>query len=383
MDFSNKSFMSKLNIVHLFIYSFILCLIPTNSFSDWQKNLESVFDIVETFDQLKDWHGSAKDYVTNTSDMPKKIDGSPSIWTMYSNTETPKADWIRNHGDGFVWNGTKSLCINYNNLNPNVADSNEILGYGPSRLGIFFGDGVTGKSGYKKINIFYMIKFRQGFFVRNSANDGWEYLNGYLKTLELCSGFTGIRRWGTDEDRLLACQTPQVLQEYGTNDTVFNIIGGGISLKKLLCFYDSTFTGSLTSNNCYQYTGKYAEYRLADTSGEYINDKWVGVEIIADIGTVNSYNGSLTINIYNDKGQKIGSDSRTNQLKVAIFDHYYNKITIGGNKSFAPPCGLENRFYIDDFIINKSEIAPTYFKMLSGECVPGVKLNKVTNSTIK
>ncbi len=337
-----------------------------------------MFDIVETFDQLQDWHGTATDYVTTPSQMPKKLDGSPSIWHMYSNWETPKADWIRNHGTGYVWNGTKSLCINYNNLSSSISDSNEVLGYGPSRMSTFFGNGVSGKSGYKKIHIFYMIRFRDGFFARNTANDGWEYVNGYLKTLEICSGFTGIRTWGSMSDRALVCDNPQVRSEYGPNATVLNITGGGLSLKSLLCYLDTSLTASYTTNSCYHYAQKITEYRGANIANEFINNKWVGVEVIEDIGTLNNSDGSLTINIYSDTGKLIGTESRTNQARLVQFDHYYNKITIGGNMNLSGGSATpENRFYIDDFIIDDQPIAEKYFKMCSGECVPGVKLNKV------
>jgi hypothetical protein len=367
-------------VTKTFKYVFIIIIVFLNSnalAAGWQTQLESVFDIVETFDQLQDWHGTKTDYVMDIEQMPKKLDGSSSIWNMYSNWDTPKADWIRNHGSGYVWNGTKSLCINYNNLSSDGNNSTEIIGYGPSRMSTFFGNGLTGKSGYKKICVFYMIKFREGFFARNSTNDGWEYLNGYLKTLELCSGFTGVRTWGTTADRAISCANAQVRDEYGVNYSVLNIIGGGNALKTLLCYMDS-IRWAYNNSGCWAATGKIEEYRKANISNEFMNSKWVGIEIISDIGTINSANGYLTINIYNDKGSLIGTESRVNQTRLVQFDHYYNKITFGGNMNLSGGSATnENRFYIDDFIIDNDPIAEKYFKMCSDECVPGVKLNKV------
>ncbi len=53
----------------------------------WQRTLEDSFDIVETFDQLQDWTGSGSGNVFSpTGDgMPKKLDGSDSVWLQGEN----------------------------------------------------------------------------------------------------------------------------------------------------------------------------------------------------------------------------------------------------------------------------------------------------------
>lgn len=342
----------------------------------WQDTLEGTFDIVETFDQLQDWGGESG-YISDLSKMPKKTDGSASIWTFYSSDKVAQDNWIKNHGTGLVWNGTKSLCINYKNLGQGTEG---VYGYGASRMSTFCGDGSSGKSGYSKMYLFYMIKFHSGFFARNASNDGYAYI-GVIKFTEFCTGFTGVRYWGnTSEHTNSACQCSQVLDEYGVNDTVMNIGGGGDSWKTTLLFKENTFAADYKTSewigdqDCWGYSSLRTSVHYGDTdfSSIYENDEWMGVEYAFDVGTPGNADGSVEVWIYNESGTLIGHHTTGNQAMIREFDHYYNKVTIGGNmiQEHADAATPENRFYVDDFIINDSRIGPKYFALLSGAQPP-------------
>ena len=210
----------------LLIFMFFLALLIGSTVvyaQTWQETLEQNFDIVETFDQLQDWRG-LNGYHLEPELMPKKLDGSPSIWNFYSSDAGGIEDWIKNHGEDYVWNGLKSACVNLRNLGTGVSGD---IGYGASRYSTFFGDGVSSKSGYKKIHVFYMVKFRPGYFGKE-PDGSYAYIM-VIKHIELCSGFTENRYWGTPAEHVLACDNPQVKNEYGPNYSINNFSGGGLS----------------------------------------------------------------------------------------------------------------------------------------------------------
>lgn len=351
--------MKYILLYNLLILCFTFVYAPIAA-TDHQTNLEQAFDIVETFDTLQDWQGTVVGHYSSTpADMPKKEDGSASIWKQYYTSDAAAANWIQNHGEGFVWKGSKSLCINGKNLcdQDNPAQT---LGYGPNRLTTFFGDGVSGKSGYKEIHIFFMIKFRDGFFLRDLAD------TEYMRLLDISSGFTKVDYWGAISEHNEVCDDPKYKTFDGVNLTVLEIVGGEVSANSGLFFRDKAYTASLAQGSCYGSSSTTQRYNNANIASLCKENQWAGIEITADIGTVGHTDGALTISVYNDKGEKIGNEPAANQLRLVTFDHYYNKVTIGGNKCFYPSWGNENRFYIDDFIIDNEEIAPKYFELLTG-----------------
>ena len=383
---------SKRGFLHVLILVLFIFQI-SNVFATWQETLEEQFDIVDTFDDIEDWSGGTG-YHHDIETMPKKVDGSASIWHYYTNDNTAVDDWIKNHGEEYTWRQTgKSLCINYNNF------VGGIDGYGPSRLGTYFGDGVTGKSGYEKINFFYMIKFHEGFFnYVEDSDDEFEYI-GVVKFFDICSGFSNSGLWGIQEENNLVCDGSNGIncgpapsggsckKEYGLNFHIFNVAGGGLSYAKQIYFKDGP-TIALDKDSCYSYerseqTGGKDSDRFIDgengrIDGFYKNNEWFGVEVVLDIGTVDTYNGRLDFYIYNSSGTEVGHIFRENILEKAHFDHYYNKIVLGGNRfgaGYHEDAGDsdENRWYADDFIIDNERIAPTYFALLNDEpiCLNG------------
>ena len=349
------------------------------AYCDWESTLKSSFDIVETFDNLRDWQGGTG-YHWDAATMPKKLDGSASIWTYYTNDMDAVGNWIQNHGSSYIWGSTgKSLCINYNNFVGAPA------GYGPSRLGTFLGNGVTGKSGYKKIYVFFMVKFRPGFFtLKQGSSTEFEYV-GTLKFFDICSGFTQINYWGTSSEHSQTCGSDQDNVEYGLNVSVINIAGGGDSNGPSLFTADSSFKAT-NSGSCW--TSTYSNflngnlpnsYLLSGSEGSfaqrYLSGKWIGVEVAMDIGTRGNSDGSTELWLYDESGNVFAHILKTGLDKLVNFDHYYNKVTLGGNRFGAgydqdPGDSDENRFYVDDFIIHGSRIGPRYFALRTGAISP-------------
>lgn len=339
----------------------------------WQQTLEQNFDIVETFDQLQDWRG-VNGYNYNLAYLPKKQDGSNSIWTYSTSDRAPIDNWIGNHGADYTWQGAgKSLTINYYNFVGAPA------GYGPSRLGTFFGDGISGKSGYKKIHVFFMFKFRPGFFnLKPGTTDQFAYV-GVLKFFDILTGFTAPGQWGNSEEFAISCNTPQVRKEYGINDTIFDIGGGGISTPSMLFFTENSFYATYeASSACWDYTviPSHGDRRtISALASKYLNNEWVGIEIASDIGTIDGNDGSLEMWLYDQNGQQFAYYITSNYTKIKQFDHYYNKVTLGGNRfgsGYDQDEGDsdENRFYVDDFIIDSSRIGPSYFALLNNQPTP-------------
>lgn len=358
------------------LFTFYLCSPVLGQ--NWQNILENNFDIVETFDQLQNWHGETG-YIYEINKMPKHLDSSNSIWEYYSNDTPYKDDWIKNHQEytwtngnaenGYEYKGNtyhKSLCINYNNF------VGGIDGYGPSRLGTFFGNGASSKSGYNKIHVFFMTKFRPGFFALKPDNSN-EYAHvGTLKFFDICSGFTDIDYWGDSHEHDMTCNKGQYRREYGLNFSVINLKGGGDSFPNSLYFYEYPQVAS-NDTGCWKYAAN-ASHRLMDDKTDtfeniYESTKWIGVEIALNLGSVNSANGSIELWLYDENGNEFANFTKKNLKKLVNFDHLINKIVLGGNR-FGSGYGEdegdsnENRYYVDDFIIDDNKIGDTYFSIL-------------------
>jgi len=403
----------------------------------WQETLQNTFSVVETFDDLQDWDGNARTgYNYGTTYAPKELDGSASQWVYFTNDRitieytapsgtfvvgdtitgasssatgkleklitdngktylqlmTPLAGvfiagetirnqanvtakfsaypkWIANHGSEYVWGGTgKSARINYYDFSGGIA------GFGPSRLGLFLGDGVTGKSGFKKIHIFMMVKFQPGFFKQNA--DGTFVTVGTLKFFDLCSGFTAADYWGTLSERAQlnpsSARLAQLQTEYGPNMSVINAKGGGLSYPRNLFFMESPFTGKMVTEGIDYYDMPTQDLinhttNNTDISTYYLSGEWFGLEIASDIGTTGNADATTDFWIYDKNGNEKGHFSATGENRLTFFDHEYNKVTLGGNRICTGygtcPEGQDNRWYADDVIIHNDRIGPAYFKI--------------------
>lgn len=356
------------------------------SAATWQATLESTFDHVDTFDELQTWRGTYYGNDFATEGFPVKLDGSPSMWTSYTNNTEAVDDWIKDHGD-YTWRGSKSLCINYMDL---ASGRPGIDGYGPSRLATYVGDGVSGKSGYPEIHIFFMMKFRQGFFTQVDATTFGDQAT--TKLMEVCQGFTSVRYFGTPEENAIMCDPYNRGKfEYGANDTVMNVGGGGASTPNILYFRENTLTPwDSNDSGCYDkwILQRNAEHRTADYSAKYLAGEWIGVEVIENVGDVGVPNGSFEVRVYDEAGTLIGSSKGENQLMRTTFDHWYNKVTFGGNMT-SPTLAShteENRYYVDDVVIHGSDVADIYFTQLAAfdagnPPIPTVSITSPTTGT--
>ncbi len=147
-----------LDVIAIILFSFttpsIVHAAPTFGNQSSNLNVDWDFDFVETFDGLQDWvrtEGS----IGNTEDvskMPKLLNGSDSAWGYYSmwgDDRIPPDNWIGSHDyeHNLVWRGTKSVAID-------IGDS----AYGPSRFGLYMGEG------YDEFYLFFMVNIPKNEF---------------------------------------------------------------------------------------------------------------------------------------------------------------------------------------------------------------------------
>ncbi|UZD66514.1 hypothetical protein [Marinobacter sp. AN1] len=234
-----------------------------------------------------------------------------------------------------------------------------------------------------------MIRFRDGFFWKNENRDyAWV---GTLKLFHLSSGFTAIDHYGTSDEYQTLEDTPQTKREYGTNATIVNVGGGGLSSPRDLFLVESTFVSELKSSGwgktAIQAGRAMSKSASASFSDLYERDEWIGVELVSDLGDVGEANGSTQVYLYSQKGEQIGYWSAFNYNKLRHFDHKYNKFVFGGNRLCFNygSCqeGLDSRYYVDDFIIHGDRIAPTYFELKSRKGSNDLKPNPPENINIK
>ena len=293
--------------------------------------------------------------------------------------------WIADHGAENVWRGNgKSLRVNYGDFtsgadvygNGGILDANypdNVAGFGPSRLGVFFGDGISGKSGYKKAHVFMMAKLQSNFVQKNPDTGNYLYI-GTVKMFDLCSGFTSIDVWGTTNERAQVDPAVNNLHEYGLNFSIYNLIGTG-SYGENLFYGQNSFVPTMGGGgyviNQIVANRPTTAIPLYDNvvSPMYEDDEWFGIEMAADIGTIGSNDGTTDFWVYDKNGVEQAHWSEVGQQRLLTFDHYYNKVTLGGNRLCAGygrcPLGQDNRWFADDIIISDSRIGPSYFAALA------------------
>lgn len=429
---------------------------PTVPPQSWQSKLEKRFHVVETFDELQDWDGSAVPIgyswsTTSPSTLPKQLNGLPSRWS-YTTTSNKAIEisnlsgtftrldivtggvsgakggvasaryeggkhylvfgygagtnsiafqpnetitngngasatvvryvkWIGDHGVNNAWRGPgKSLCINYGDFtsggNISVEYPDNVAGFGPSRLGTFFGDGITGRSGYKKIHIFMMAKLAPNFVKKDPATGKYIYI-GTVKMFDLVSGFVAPDKWGTPSEAATVSPNVNNINEYGLNFYIFNLFGTG-SYGERFFFSENAYTAlyKTTGNPGWTMNQLVSNRPLTETttfnnavSGFYEAGEWFGIEIAADIGTIGANDATLEFWVYDKNGLEKGRFSESGNNRLLQFDHRYNKVVLGGNRICSGygscPAGQDNRWYIDDFIIHDSRIGSTYFRLLA------------------
>ncbi len=355
--------------VCFYSWCFIFCVVFIPKFAycqTWQETLENPFDIVETFDNLQEWTGSNVYYSHDPAEMPKELDGSPSNWDLFSyqpgSPPSPVGPWIGDHGPEYTWGGNgKSLVIDYH----------KPAGYGPSRLGMYVGDG-TPDSGYKKIYVFFMVKFHSGFFPLEQQNPPIFQNLMTLKFLDFEAGFVEPGVYQTPANRATICLTGTVGSVYGTNGTIWNLFSTYSRDDLLLDEMLTTVATWNEGSGCYTYGGGFSDRRVDEArfGSKYLANEWIGMEFMMDIGTLGNNDGSSEVWVYDQNGNVTGHNLDTGINHMQQFNELYNKIAIGGNRQFQDPDTPEDRFYVDDFIIHGSRIGPTYFSLLAGNPPP-------------
>jgi hypothetical protein len=211
-----------------------------------------------------------------------------------------------------------------------------------------------------------MLKFHTGFWaLAPGTTDAFVY-PPVVKMFDCVSGFASAGQWAQT-----ACQ-PNVQVEYGTNFTLWNAGGGGISRPNYLYFIENTaITADYNSESaCWSYTSSgrsgYAYYPECSFQDQYLSEKWMGVEFHLNSGTVDTANGFVEFWVYDEEGNQIGYHRSDNLLLKKTFDYAYNKIVLGGNYQCAGDtvCPGETRWYFDDFIVDSHRIGPTYFNLI-------------------
>jgi len=452
-----KTIMNHLKLIIAVVLALLLHGVDGKA-TTWQETLQGKFDIVETFDELQDWTPGGQWYSSagcstcaSNFTLPKKIDGSKSIWGLWNNkglsfqytpgsgtfaigdvitggtsgtTATVRRVWnldgnwyiqltndnsvqgisefaagehvssgsktgtnlqwplfVANHGPAHTWQGTgKSLVMDIGDNDNTNASNPTMAGLGAQRLATFFGDGVSGKSGYKKIYAFFMMKVSSTFFNNCLTPGNGCVAGGYdpvqvVKLFDLDSGFTSVSQWGTSSEKIQVSAADNIINEYGLNFSIFNFMGGGSSYANNLFLSENTYIPTGTTPN-YTYSQTVSNRPLRSNNmdvNSYISSgDWFGVEVASDIGTLGNKDGSTDFWIYDKNGVEKGHFSVAGENRLLNFDHLYNKFVLGGNRRSvsAATGGLDSRWWIDDVIINGSRIGTTYFQLLAGQGTP-------------
>ena len=348
----------------------------------WPADTALSFSNGETSLSQRNFSENGQDYLMisplGTGAIPVGTTVTSAGW---SGTVNYLPKWISNEHPTYRNRG-KSLCINYNNNSDNgdgVAKSPGIKGFGPQRLGTYFGTEGDSMSGLKKVHLFFMCYFDPDFYTTNQ--DGTYTFAGVHKLLDMCSGHVEINKFGSPEERAVMLDTPQGLQEYGPNFSLINTNGGGLSYPSQLFLSDNLFTSRDKYND-----GRIHYQRIYTTAGKFLrtsnngagtdideyaqkNPQWFGMELAFDIGTLDNDDGSLEFWLYNDAGTQVGFYEVQGVNRKRIFDHKYNLMTLGGNRLCngygACDPNAHSRIYFDDVIINPTRIGPNYFQLLT------------------
>lgn len=318
----------------------------------WQQILGQNFGIVETFDQLQDWKGTvsaADDYTQNH--MPKKLDGSSSVWDYYSNwTGTPKGNWIGDHA-GYEWqsDSPKNLKISYKDPS------------GPSRFGIYFGDvnsAHPGQTGYPDLYLFYMIYIPANAYPTSTGSGGngaWSYSPGKNYA------YVGYYKLNTFNKGCFEKYGPCGLFADGRNYSTYHIIPQVTVM--------GSWGGNGSGFSTRLQTTDDGSYTFFEPTALYLpTNKWFGIEFHLK----NEQSGSNTKVTMEAWYYDSDGTSHTLISKVTDTDNSqpytdaWNSFEFGGNISGSPDGTMDTVQYVDDFIIDSSRIGPRYFQLISG-----------------
>jgi hypothetical protein len=334
------------------LLAFLLLLIPGWGYGEtWQQTLEQKFDIVETFDNLQNWHGAKVPYCAiDPKLLPKREDGTLSHFTRYCNYyDTQVGDHIKDHGSQKQI-GTKSLRLWHSG--------------GLSYFGSYFGNG-TPQSGYTDMYLFLRAYIPKTAFPTQVTgtypNAVAEYIQGqpYIywsswKFVNINTGFTAPYKWNYVDPP----------NSYGDREVWLHL------------FYYPT---SSSLSGTMQISKDGGGYMVIDGKQNAIAkylDTLMGIEFHFKLESpAGSNNGVLEVWFYDTQGN---SELLLQTNNVAFRPstgegHNFNMVQLEGNKhtasSYIYNCGasMECSFYLDDFIIDDNRIGPIYYNLLAPE----------------
>lgn len=341
---------SLFSIFILFALSFGSTVFAEPSFGPQSssKNIEWDFDFVETFDGIRTWDSRLQlegnyDSLRSLEHMPKLLDGSDSAWSYFSEWSDDPVDtsikWIDSYGDSRVWQGTKSATIDIG-----------AHGLGPSRLGMYMGDG------YEDVHIFFMVKIPRnefptsceggrcstgealGTYVEGDTHAWWSAWKFFTPQVgcpsESCSPYSPIWNTITGINQYNYGADPGLTFQHSDADHIAD---------------DWARDGNGNAHAINDYIGEWmgVEWRLRITDTQVIMDQW----------------------IYNPKGAaEQVTVSKVWPIPVDVVGKKWNQFFIGGNNSSSYSWGptMQSEYYIDDVIVDDQRIGPKYFSIING-----------------
>lgn len=301
------------------------------------------FDFVETFDGLADWVRDAgrEGNVDDPARMPRLLDGGESAWGYYSvwSDTTPPQNWIDDYGDDRVWRGTRSAAIDIGGAS------------GPSRLGLFMGEGYT------DFHLFFMVRIPRNEFPTSCEGDSCR--GGAVGTYTSGEPYAWFASWK------------------------FNTFNMGC--ESAMCPYRNTYSEHwylIAHLEQYNYgsapgitphmegQGEYSPNLWALDGERNLDDllgDWMGLEYhVRSVGD----EALFDVWVYEPDGTatQLLVDGRFVTPPAARGERW-NQFFFGGNNSGTYSWGptMESVYYIDDVIIDSDRIGPRYFATIRRE----------------
>jgi hypothetical protein len=225
------------------------------------------------------------------------------------------------------------------------------------------------------------IVYENGFWAQGDSGTFQQGQQGGLgpKLIDIEAGFVSDTAWVNGN---LACSDwEQVQSVYGGCLQIFDFWPGDSSVGSSCAGIQAMNTitpGTLRSNpTCYALDTQ--TFAPPSGCGPFINsvyDQWFGIEIATKLSSAAGVaDGWYEIWIYDSSGSVLsGYPHLYNNIvtKNIDVDMKWNRVRLGGNRApgsyeLANILSWENRIYIDDIIVNGSQIGPAYFALFSGQ----------------
>lgn len=214
-----------------------------------------------------------------------------------------------------------------------------------------------------------------GFWTQMRYGDNIDW-GGAWKTLCVSGGFYDVSNWHT-ADGSPACEDRQA-HNYGLNMQLYELGSSSFSSNSGIAFFLETFPGTwYAPGNCYGYL---EDITNGQASSRGVNDyatngQWMSIEIRQKAGTIDTANGEVETWFYSPDGTVIDHHLYTGLTNMRVFQEKWNRVEIGGNRInngywYSVQNSWDNRWYVDDLILNQARIGPTYFGLAKGQTPP-------------